>query len=339
MTKFLHVLVVFDTAGPPANQDFSAELKTEAWKTEAHVIEALKGLGHRVTTLGLYDDASPLIQAVQQLRPDIIFNLAEAFDGESRFDRNIVGLFELLKIPYTGASPPSLMLCKNKGLTKEILSFHRIKTPRFRVLELGRPVHLPKQIPYPILVKPLREEASYGISQKSLVDNEDDLIKRIQYVHESMERDVIIEEFIKGRELYVSIVGNHRLTVFPLIEMLFTKMPNEAQKFATYKAKWDQAYRKRWGIESSIIDDKLDPVLVKKIKHTCKRVYRLLQIKGYGRIDLRLTRDGEVVIIEANPNPFIANDEDFAMAAAWDKCDYPQLIQRILTLGLEAARA
>lgn len=333
MNQKRKVLVVFDTEGtPPKDQDFSEELKTEDWKTERHVIRALKSLGHEVFTVGVFDDPALILQKVEEVRPDICFNLTEHFHGDLTLDRSVAGLYELLDIPYTGAGPTGLILCKNKGVSKKIMTYHRIKTPSFQVFHLGQKIHRFKKLSFPILIKPLREEASYGISQNSLVYNEKEFAERIEFVHGSMKKDAIAEEYIEGRELYVGILGNLRLQVFPVREMVFKEVPKEDPKIATYKAKWDEEYRKKWGIENQFANN-LSAELQEKITETCKKVYRLLYMRGYGRIDVRLTPQNEVAIIEANPNPFLASDEDFALSARKDGLEYPVLIQRILNLG------
>ena len=149
--------------------------------------------------------------------------------------------------------------------------------------------------------------------------------------------DAIAEEYIEGRELYVSLIGNVRLTVFPIRELVFREVPPNEPKIATYNAKWDEEYRKRWGLENQFAED-LDPALVTKITETCKDIYRLLTIDGYARIDLRLTPENKLYFIEANPNPILADDEDFALAAGKAGLPYPQLIDRIVRQGMTTVR-
>lgn len=335
MNQKLNILVIFDTAGtPPKNQDYTKEFKTEDWEAEANIVKVLNELGHTVRLLGVFDTISPILDEVKKDRPDIIFNLVEQFNNEPVFDRNVVGLFELLEIPYTGTGLAGLMLCKNKGIAKKILTHHNIKTPAFSVYHRGQKISPPKELAYPILVKPLREEASYGISQNSLVQNDQGLIERIRFVHESMDRDAIAEEYVEGRELYVSLLGNQRLQVFPSREMIFGEVPDEEPKIATFKAKWDKKYRKRWGIKNTFSKE-MPQAMEDKIAQVCKQVYHLLYMKGYGRLDIRLTPADDIVVIEANPNPFIAKDEDFALSAKKGGIEYNQLIQKILNLGLE----
>jgi D-alanine-D-alanine ligase len=183
----------------------------------------------------------------------------------------------------------------------------------------------------------VKEEASYGISQASFVTSDEQFKERVAFIHEKHDSDVIAEEYIEGRELYVSVMGNAKLTVFPIRELVFREVPPNEPKIATYKAKWDEEYRKRWGLQNQFPEG-LEPALVAQIEETCKRIYRLLTIEGYARIDLRLTAANEIYFIEANPNPILAADEDFAQAAGKAGLTYPQLIDRIIRQAMKAVR-
>jgi D-alanine-D-alanine ligase len=207
----------------------------------------------------------------------------------------------------------------------------------FTVIARGKRIARPARLKFPILVKPLKEEASYGISQASFVETDDQFKERVQFIHTSHDCDVIAEEYIAGRELYVSVLGNHKLEVFPIRELVFKEVPPDEPKIATYKAKWDEEYRKKWGLQNQFADG-LDPVLAKAIIQTCKRIYHLLTIDGYGRVDLRVTANNEIYFIEANPNPILAADEDFAQSALKAGLGYPQLIERIIRTGLKTIR-
>jgi D-alanine-D-alanine ligase len=241
------------------------------------------------------------------------------------------------QLPFTGCGSTGLTLCKHKGISKKILSYHRIHTPAFIIVPRGKRIVRPKRLQFPILVKPLKEEASYGISQASFVENDDQYRERVAFIHEKFDNDVIAEEYIEGRELYVSLIGNHRLQVFPIRELVFREVPPDEPKIATYKAKWDEAYREKWGLENRFAED-LGPALVRQIEETCKRIYHLLTIDGYARLDLRLNAKNELYFIEANPNPILAPDEDFAQSAMKAGLSYPQLIDQIVRLGMKAVR-
>ena len=338
MKKQLKVLALFDTIAPTAlDQDLTAELKTEDWRTEADVLAALRSLGHTTGHVAIFDDLDLLRQKLQSFQPDVIFNLADQFKNNRAFDQNIVSFLEMQGLPFTGCGSTGLTLCKHKGISKKILGYHRIRVPAFMTVARGKRIARPPRLKFPILVKPLKEEASLGISQASFVETDEQFKERVQFLHEKFDSDVIAEEYIEGRELYVSTLGNHRLQVFPIRELVFQAVPPDEPKIATYKAKWDAEYRKRWGLQNQFAEG-LDPALVAEIEHTCKRIYRLLTIDGYARLDLRLAPNNEVYFIEANPNPILAEDEDFAQSARKANLPYPQLIDRILRMGLSTVR-
>jgi D-alanine-D-alanine ligase len=183
----------------------------------------------------------------------------------------------------------------------------------------------------------LKEEASYGISQDSFVEDDTAFEERVRFIHERMNQEALAEEYIEGRELYASILGNDRLQTFPLREVVFSEVPDGQPRFSTFKAKWDKAYRKRWGIEN-IFAQPLPEGVEQRIARISKAVYRALRIRGYGRIDLRLTPENEVVVLEANPNPNLDRDDEFAQSAIKGGLTYERLTQRILNLALQAAQ-
>jgi D-alanine-D-alanine ligase len=336
--KKLKVLVLFDGTRPTKiDEDLSKEMKHEDWKTEANVMAALGALGHTAEHLAIFDDLDLVRQKLESFAPDVLFNLVEQFKNNPGFDQNIVSLLEMQGVPFTGCGSAGLVLCKHKGISKKILSYHHIDVPNFVVIPRGQRIARLKRPKFPILVKPVKEEASYGISQASFVESDEDLRERVAFIHEKYESDVIAEEYIEGRELYVSLMGNVRLNVFPIRELVFSEVPPNEPKIATYKAKWDEEYRKRWGLKNQPADG-LNRECVAEIVQTCKHIYRLLTIDGYARIDLRLTADNKLYFIEANPNPHLAQDEDFAQSAEKAGLKYPQLIDVITRLGMKRVR-
>ena len=251
MKRKLKVLALFDAVAPTTlDQDLSAELKTDDWQTEANVLAALAELGHEAEHLAIFDNLDLLNQKLQRFEPDLIFNLADQFNNNRAFDQNIVSFLEMHGLPFTGCGSTGLILCKNKGISKKILCYHRIRVPDFIIVPRGKRMVRPKRLKFPILVKPLKEEASYGISQASLVETDEQFKERVQFIHEKYDNDAIAEEYIEGRELYVSVLGNHRLNVFPIRELVFKEVPPDEPKIATYRAKWDEEYRKRWGLQN-----------------------------------------------------------------------------------------
>jgi D-alanine-D-alanine ligase len=283
--------------------------------------------------LGVVDDLSVIRQSTSDWKPHIAFNLLEVFHNVGVFDQNVVSYLELLRLPYTGCNPRGLMLARDKALSKQLLSYHRIPVPDFAVFPRGRKIKRPKRLAFPLIVKSLTQEASIGIAQASVVEDDQKLSDRVEFIHQSVGTDAIVESYIDGRELYVGVLGNQRLEVFPIWELLFTNMPDEARPIATERVKWSVKYQQKRGIKSEEAKD-LEPAIAAQIQHICKRVYRILQLSGYARIDLRLSSEGKVYVLEANPNPQLAHGEDFAESAERMGVKYNHLLQRIVNLGL-----
>lgn len=335
MKKKLRVLcLTHEDLVPPADVGRDASFHDEPWRTEQYVLSTLKKLGHEAIILGVRYDLGVIRSGVEEFKPDIIFNLIEEFHDQPLYDQNVVSYLELIPVPYTGCNPRGMVLARDKALTRKVLSYHRIPGPDFAVFTKGRKVKRPKKLELPLFVKSQIEEASLGISQASVVHTDAELEQRVRVMHERYRTDVIVEEYIDGRELYVGILGDERLTVLPIWELLFEKMPEDVPHIATRKVKWDPEYQKRHGIVSREAQG-LSPELKQRIVNACKRTYRALGLTGYARIDLRLKENGEVFVIEANPNPEIAFMEDFADSAKAYGLSYEELIQRILSLGLK----
>lgn len=328
----MKVLVLFDL---PHSVNGSEVFAPEALRekhdrpTEADVITCLQTLGHEVNTLAVYDSLSDVVEKIRSFSPDIVFNLCESFFNDRAKEPNIPALLELMRVRYTGAGPEALILSKDKVLAKTILIYHHIRVPRFVLSTKGRPLRRLSRFKFPAFVKPSGEESSDGIAKASFARNEAEAIDRARFIHERLGCDAMIEEYIEGRELYVSAFGERRVTVFPPRELFFGRMPESEPRFATFKAKWDNAYRASWGIHNGPAAPFPDGV-EKKVTDLAKRVYTLLKIQSLGRVDLRLTPSGELVFIEANPNPSLEEGDDFAQSAAAAGISYPVLIQRIL---------
>jgi len=331
MGRKLNITVLVDTTTIPAN-DPHFDSTPESPTTEYHVIAALHTLRHNISVLGAVKNVGTIISSLKEQKPDIVFNLTEQFAGDRQFDKNITALLELADVPFTGTGPTGLMLCRDKRLCKQLLSLHKIRVPSFIYLPPDRSIFVPKSFRFPLVVKPTFEDSSEGISNASLVANESALKERAKFVHEHWQQAAIAEEYIPGRELYVSIIGNKKLVTLPIRECLFDSTLPEAPHLATYRVKWNEKFRKKWNIEFGFAS--LDPSIVKNIERTCRRIYRLLQIRDYGRIDLRLTPENKLVILEANPNPDIASGEDVAEAAKKTGISYEKLIERILHIAL-----
>lgn len=318
---------------PPEGETDKTTASTAAWRMEYDVVQTLRALGHEPKVIGVHDDLTPIRSSIDDFKPSITFNLMEAFDDVVVFDQNVVSYLELLRVPYTGCNPRGLTLSRDKALAKKLMAYHRIPVPDFLVVPLGRKPKLPKRLQFPLIVKSLTYESSTGISQASVVANDDQLNKRVQFIHDTIMTPAIVEQFIDGRELYVGVMGNDRLQVFPVWEMSFAKMPEDSWRIATERVKWSVKYQKKHGIDTA--EAALTQDVSSKVQHLAKRVYRALDLTGYARIDLRMRPDGQMFVIEANPNPQLAQGEDFAESARRAGVSYAKLLERIIGLGLQ----
>jgi D-alanine-D-alanine ligase len=332
VNKKYRVLVLVHKDLVPKEDVPSAEVNPE-WRMEWDVVTTLRKRGHELLVIGVHDDLTPIRQAVEEFKPVIVFNLMEAFADIGVFDQNVVSYLELLRVPYTGCNPRGLTLSRDKALARKLLAYHRIPSPDFTVVPLNRKPVLSKRLTYPMIVKSLTYESSIGISQASVVANEEQLAKRVKYIHDTILTPAIIEQFIDGRELYVGVMGNHRLRVFPVWEMSFAKMSDNNWRIATERVKWSVKYQKRHGIDTA--EAELDPALATRIQHLAKRTYRALDLCGYARIDFRMDQQGKAYVIEANANPQLAQEEDFAQSAKRAKMSYSRLLERIMALGVQ----
>lgn len=249
------------------------------------------------------------------------------------FDHNVVFYLELLGGGYTGCNPKGLVLTRDKGWSKKIMAYHGIRGPEFAVYPTGRVVKWAEEFPFPVIVKSISEEVSLGISQASIVHDEEKLKERVEFVHQSVGTSAIVERYIQGRELYVGVLGNRRLHVLPVWELHLKNLPPDALPIATARVKWSVKYQKKYGIESGEVEG-LSPKLVRSIQRTAKRAFHILGLNGYARMDFRLDPQEHLNFLEANPNAQLAFGEDLAESAERAGMSYEALIQRILTIGL-----
>jgi D-alanine-D-alanine ligase len=305
------------------------------FKTEFDVVSALEELGHETRILGAAE-LPAIRREVEEWKPDIAFNLLEEFNGEEMYVPYVLGYLDLMNVPFTGCRPSSLLLVDDKPLAKKVLRYHRIPLPDFAVFPRGRAVRRPRRLGFPLIVKSSQMHGSVGIAQSSVVEDEGSFQERVRYVHEKLGTGAIAEQFIEGRELYVGIVGNRRLDRLPVWEIRFQNLAEGAYAIATERVKWDLGYQRKRGITTGRA--KLPDEILRRIDRLSRRVYRILELNGYARLDFRLREDGALFLLEPNPNPDLACDEDFAASAHAGGVKYHRLIQRILALGVRFHR-
>jgi len=331
------MMLVHPELVPPDDLTDEADPRMEKVRTEYDVRKALLSLGHDVRIIAVEDDIAPIRTTIHDWKPHIAFNLLEEFANNVSLDYYVVSYLDMLKVPYTGCNPRGLLLARDKALSKKLLTYHRVKVPRFRVFRRGRAVSVvnARKLPYPMVVKSLLEQGSVGIAQASFVNNAEELAERVVQVQDMTDGDAIAEQYIDGRELYLTVLGNKRLQVLPIRELVFSGFAEGEPRIATYKVKWDPKYRERHGIDYQFVRN-LPSGMAENLPKLGKRIYRILELSGYARIDLRLDKNGVVYVLEANPNAALAENEDMAFSAEKAGMNYPRFIQRLLNLGLAA---
>ncbi len=300
-----------------------------------HVQKALQLAGYKATLFNMNGDVQRLLDFVKQKQPDIIFNLCESIGNESTHEMHVAGLYELLGVPYTGAPAFVLGSCLNKVRTKEILTAHGIRTPRFLIVKnIGELQEESLSLKYPLIVKPSREDASTGIENGSIVEDFAALRKRARVIFNDYDQPALVEEYIQGRELNVAVIGNKRPIVFPISEIDFSGLPADYPKIVTYNAKWMQGTIEYTGTVG-VCPAPLSADLEKKLKEIALKCYRVMGLRDYGRVDIRLDKNNVPYVLEVNPNPDLSDDAGFARSARAYGLSFEDTIAKIVEYALE----
>jgi len=291
--------------------------------------------GINAYTLNIIDDIKTLLLDIKKNKPNIIFNFIELYKEEARNEMNIVGLFELLRIPFTGAPPMALANCQSKIFTKRLLHTLNIRTPRFFILK-----RLPKTfrhgLKYPLIVKPAYEDASVGIENESIVENVEKLKERTEFIIKHFLQPALIEEFIEGRELNVAVIGDLETIALPISEIDFTEMPDHLHNIVSYQAKWNpqhEAYHKT----IPICPAKLPKRIEKKAKEIALKAFKVMGCRDYARVDMRLSKDNKLFVLEVNPNPDLTEGAGFMRSAETSGLNYVDTLKKIINFSKERA--
>jgi D-alanine-D-alanine ligase len=335
----MRIVVTFDTPYDGwEHPDHERQMATEvaAWKhdepeMEYQIADALRVRGHEVTLVGVRNDLQYLVRCLDEIRPELVFNGVEAFHGNAGLEYMIPGMLEAEGYRYTGSPPLALLVSRNKAMSKKVLAYHGIRVPGFATYRPGEAPAVPAGLRFPLIVKPLQSDASVGIAQASVVQDPASLADRVAMIHERFDQPAIAEEFVDGRELYVSVIGNgDALEILPITEMVFDKRRTKPEeRIATEFAKWDEDYRARKGIRN-VLARPIARAARERIEEICRTAFRALWLRDYARLDIRLAPDGEVWFLEANANPFISYGHDMANAAEKAGMDYYQFVQRLV---------
>jgi D-alanine-D-alanine ligase len=321
---------VFDTPHPDwEDADYKREIADgKVQEAEYDVARALMQNDHEVRLVGIVDDVRQLVDHLAAFDPLLVFNCCEGFRGSAQYEYAVAAVLEMHGWRHTGSTPTALLVARNKSMSKKILKHHGIRVPEFATFHPGDAFLRPSTLRFPLIVKPLFEDASVGIAQASVVSDDGSLAERVGFIHAKFKQAAIAEELIEGRELYVGLIGNNELEMLPIVELHFGKLPTAERRIVTYKAKWDDEYRERHQIRSGFA--RLSEAVRAKIRELCETAFHALWLQDYGRLDLRLTHDHEVYVLEANPNPFIAQGHELANAAEKAGMSYRAFVQRIV---------
>jgi D-alanine-D-alanine ligase len=296
------------------------------------IAKKLQNKGFDAFTLNIKDDISHLLDVLKKKKPDVVFNFIEIFNNDPRLELNIAGLFELLKIPYTGASPLALANCQSKVLTKEILSLNGILTPQFELYKEVQ-VRYQTKLKFPLIVKPVYEDASAGIEDNSVVRNEEDLNKQVTFIINDFNQPALIEEFIEGRELNISVMGDENPIVLPISEIDFSNMPDHLEKIVSFQAKWNplhESYHKTIPVCPAILQKKIE----KKAKEIALKAFQVMEVRDYARVDMRLSNDNQIYVLEVNPNPDLTEGAGFMRSTEAAGLSYDDTLVMIIKLAL-----
>jgi D-alanine-D-alanine ligase len=346
MGKGPYVAVIYSQVGEdeyelmrkksPKELDFEPEFKLDVATVEEEIkalVKALKKQGYRVRAINIQDDFKLLMQALTRPRPDVIFNLVEFFNDDPRQEFMVAGLYDLLRIPYTGAPPYTLALCQRKASTKHLLLANGIRTPRFKVMTDG---HLPRRhgLRYPLIVKPVREDASAGIDNASVVSSLDQMHERVRYVWKEFAQAALVEEFIEGRELNVAILGNDPPQALPISEIDFSAMPDHLHPIVSFEAKWDPHHEAFHKMHPKCPAD-LPKRIEKRVKEVALAAYKLMGCRDYARVDIRLGKGGHIYVLEVNPNPDLTEGVAFMESAEEAGMTFGMTLGAIVELALQ----
>jgi len=322
-----------DTSEPEATQ---AGRKRKVKEDREEIFDALGKLGHEPSYYVL-DGRPQSLYALGKCGADLVFNLTESYAGDDTKEMNVAAYMDLLGLPYTGAGPHAHFLAQDKATAKKMFAFHEIRTPFFATAYRGNIDHA-HDVKFPLIVKPQSEDGSIGIDAEAVVTGVKELMERVEYVQNEFDSPALIEEYIEGREIYAAILGSYEKTeVLPLVELDLSKLPEGTPKIASRDVKFETDSKAYKLTKSKVVED-LDEATAQKLRETAIAAYRAVKLRDYGRIDMRLTPEGEVYVIEANPNPWLSSKHEFAMAAKKSGRSYTQLIGEIVELAVERTR-
>lgn len=325
-------LRAFDPSSLNFEPNYNIHVATEQEEYDA-IVNALNGEGFEASCINLKDDHEKLLELIAEDPPDVVFNLVELFNNDLNHEGCVAGFYDLFLVPYTGAPPFCLFMCSRKAFTKKVLLQSGVATPRFRHLE--EPVIEPSHgLRYPLIVKPSRQDGSTGVEVASVVHDYSQLLRRLDRIFAEFKASVLVEEFMQGKELHVSILGNNPPQVLPIEEYDFSDLSDDHPPLITYDIKWNPlapAYHNVYSFCPADIDAGTEEL----VKEQALRAYTVTCCRDYARIDVRLGRDGRPYVLEVNPNPDLTEGVSFMESAEQAGLSFSETLRRIVSFALE----
>jgi D-alanine-D-alanine ligase len=325
------VMIAYSPARIYHRKNGTPNFERDIISTVLEVEECLLNLGFSVKKAGIRRDLTKFLQELRRFKPTVIFNLCEEIEGDPSKEKSAVALYELLAVPFTGNGTLPLTVCLNKAITKRILKTLSIPTPPFKIFTDPGKEELP--FPFPAIVKPLHEDGSMGITARSVVTSTKSLGTRIRYITKNFKQPALVEEFVPGRELQVSLLGNRNPRTLAVAELSYKGLPKALPRIVTYSAKWLTSSR-YYKYTNPVIPAKIDDKLGKRVVEISKKIFDIFDLRGYARIDFRVDRN-KPFVIDVNPNPDLSSDAGFAKAAKHAGLTYQQLIRKLVELAME----
>ncbi len=335
LKKGKRVAIIYDAL------DQKGVYKNEEYKAGKSIIHDVRRVqkllaqrGDKVSRIPIRGNVEAFLKKLIASRVDLVFNLCEGAFNDSRNEMNVCAMLDICGIPYTGCGPLALGVALDKGLTKELLIGRGIPTPKFFVSYADGDCSVPANMNYPMFVKPLREDASLGIDSGAFVRNPSELKRRCRSVVKQYRQPALVEEYIEGRELNISVLGNGNLKPLPISEIDMSRIPKGRVRICDYSAKWvneSEEYANTVPVCPAPLEKKIE----RRLNEIALSAYRLLGCRGYARVDIRLSPDNIPYVLEVNPNPSIGLDAGIVRSAAAAGLSYEDLIYKIADLALQ----
>ena len=330
----MNVVLLYTNDAETANGETLIDI--EGRMSDDHIIEinkSLKSYGYDTSVVHVNLD---MFENLRKMKDDIdvVFNLCDdGFFSKSSMEPHVPAMLDILGIPYTGSGYKTLATCLDKARTKEILQANKIPTPKFQVFDSMK-VRLDKKLKFPLFVKPVKEDASIGIKKDSIVNNEEELMRRVFIVLDMYKQPALVEEYIDGREANVGVIGTKEPKALPVSEIIFDELSDELPSICTYSAKWKEEsdYYKNTPPKCPA---EMDEKLANKLREIALKAYKLMGCQDYGRIDFRIDKDNNPYVLEVNPNPDISFDAGLARMAKAAGKSYADLIDLIVKSVIE----